>query len=53
MAGLTYMTGPRPAPARRLVGERHHGRHVRRDRVLAALQQRNRTGKGQEIKRVV
>ncbi len=33
MAGLAYMTGPPgTTSARRRVGQRHHGRHVRRDR---------------------
>ena len=31
MAGLAYMTGP-PAAPRRILGSRHHGRHVRGDR---------------------
>ena len=33
MGGLSYMTGPvGPAAARRHLGQRHHGRHVRRHR---------------------
>ena len=50
MGGLSYMTGPdgRPA-ARRHLGQRHHGRHVRRHRRAAALRERDRTGRGQEV----
>ena len=39
----------RPSAARGLVGQRHHGRHVRRHRALAALAQRDKTGRGQEV----
>ena len=39
----------RQADARRRVGERHHGRDVRRHRHSGALRERETTGRGQEV----